>query len=293
MIQFILKHKPVLVHELIHFLALKPNQNLIDATVGLAGHAKKILPLISPKGKILGIDRDHLVIDYLKKQKIPRLYLHHGNFKNLRKIAQESGFSKVDSIYFDLGLGSWQIENEYYGLSFQKDMPLKMKFGVGDSAVSDNFTAETVVNRFNQKALAEIFSQYGDVARPYQVAARIIDFRKKQRIKTTFQLKEAIGIKNPKHLAKVFQALRIYLNQELVNLHSALMQAKEMVQQEGRIAVISYHSGEDRIVKEIFRNGAKEGTLQLLTKKPLTASKEEIENNPKARSAKLRVAKKI
>ena len=286
-------HKPVLMQELIQFLALKPNQNLIDATIGLAGHAKKILPLISSKGKILGIDQDEAVIDFLKKERIKRLYLKQGNFKNLSEIAESVGFNRINGIYFDLGLGSWQIEKTQYGLSFQKDMPLLMKIQNPKSKIQNDITASDIVNKYSKKELAEILGKYGEVYKPYQIANKIIQFRDKKPISSTLELAESTGIKNPKNLAKVFQALRIYVNNEFENLQIALTKSVDILEKGGRIVVISYHSGEDRIVKNIFRQFSKEGRLKIVTKKPVMSGYKEIERNKRARSAKMRVAEKI
>jgi 16S rRNA (cytosine1402-N4)-methyltransferase len=296
------KHKPVLCSELIQYLDPKPGQNFIDATIGMGGHARIILSKTAPNGKILGIDWDPTSLSELRGAS-QRLVTYLGNFKNLKEIIRETGFKNISGIYFDLGLGSWQIEDPYYGLSFQKEMPLSMKISnltfaqrasaaKAESQIS-NLTAKDIVNKYPEKELTKIFREYGEVRRPHQIAEKIIQYREKKQIQSTLELKEATGVKNPKVLAKIFQALRIVVNDELENLKEVLPQAVELLKKGGRVAVISYHSGEDRIVKNFFRQKQKQGTLKILTKKPVIPTQEEIRENPKARSAKLRVAEKI
>lgn len=281
-------HKSVLLSELIQYLDPQPNQNFIDATVGLAGHARAILLKTKPSGKVLGIDQDKRAILALSKTKIDQLILYFGNFKNIDEIAKECRFSNIFGIYFDLGLGSWQITDSQYGLSFQKDMPLSMLI----SPFSDKPSAQVIVNKWSKPDLVRIFREYGELKRPHQVAEKIIQYRSKKSIVSTLELVEVIGIKNPSVLAKIFQSLRIFVNDELPNLKETLPKAVDLLVKGGRIAVISYHSGEDRIVKNFFKE-KKESVLKILTKKPVIPSRRETERNPKARSAKLRVAEKI
>jgi 16S rRNA (cytosine1402-N4)-methyltransferase len=286
------RHKSVLCSELIQYLDPKPGENFIDATIGMGGHARIVLSKTAPKGKILGIDWDSASLSELRGAS-HRLVTYLGNFKNLKEIVKETGFKNISGIYFDLGLGSWQIEDPLYGLSFQKEMPLSMKFQIPNSKFQNNLTAKEIVNRWPREKLTEVFRKYGDVRRPHQIAEKIIQYREKKKIQSTLELKEATGIKNPKVLAKIFQALRIVVNDELENLKETLPQAVEVLKKGGRLAVISYHSGEDRIVKNFFREKQKQGMLKILTKKPVVPTQEEIRENPRARSAKLRVAEKI
>jgi len=274
-----MKHRPVMVSKLIQYLGPKKNQNFIDATVGLAGHAKIILPLTLPRGRIFGLDQDQRVISYLKKEKIKNLVVTFGNFKHLQVLVKKAKFSEVSGIYFDLGLGSWQIDNAKYGLSFQKE-------GILPKEIHE------AVNFWPEDKLTEVLRYYGNVFRPNQIAKKIIYARKNQKISTTKELVEVIKIKNPHNLAKVFQALRIVARNELDNLQKALPQTIELLKQKGKIVVISYHSGEDRIVKEFFRQQMRQGKLKILTKKPVIAQIGEIRENPLARSDKLRAAEK-
>lgn len=282
-------HTPVLMEEVLDYLKPKSNENFVDCTVGLAGHAEKILSKISPRGRLLGIDQNQEGISEAKKKLEKyknRTIFVHDNFRHLNKIIGDQNFSRVAGIFFDLGLASWQIDDSKKGLSFSVEAPLDMR-------LSDNltFTAADIVNRYPEKQLANLFYQYGDVRGNRQLARKIIQSRGKQAIKTTSDLVKIIASKNPKILAPIFQALRIEVNQELENLTLALPQALEILKPKGRIVVISYHSGEDRIVKNFFRS--QKGQLKILTKKPVTTSREEIRENPRARSAKLRAAEKI
>jgi len=281
-------HIPVLTSELIQYLKPKPNQNFIDATVGLGGHAKIVLSKTAPAGKVLGIDWDPASLSELRRTSpTPRLITYLGNFKNLKEIVQQTGFSDISGIYFDLGLGSWQIEDESYGLSFQKDALLDMRI------VKTGLLAQEIINKWSEKELCQIFRDYGQVRRPHQIAEKIIRERQRQPILSTLQLVKATGVKNPGVLAKIFQALRIVVNRESENLKEALPEALEILKKGGRLVVISYHSGEDRIVKNFFKEKQKEGILKIVTKKPVVPSEQEVRENPRARSAKLRAALKI
>jgi len=290
-----MNHKSVLTSELIRFLKPKANQNFIDATVGMGGHALAILSKTAPWGRLLGIDWDRLALRRLAHSqpeliKEKRLILYQDNFKNLKEIAEKTGFSKVSGIYFDLGLGSWQIEDAAYGLSYQKDVPLDMRMsGQRFFKVS----AREIINQYSEKELAEIFRDYGEVRKPYQIARKIVQGREKKPIVSTLQLVKITGVKNPAVLAKIFQALRIAVNDELENLNKVLPDAVSVLEKGGKLVVISYHSGEDRIVKNFLREQQKEGILKILTKKPVVPSEREVKENPRARSAKMRVAEKI
>jgi len=287
----IMNHKSVLTSELIRFLKPKTNQNFIDATVGMGGHALAILSKTAPQGRILGIDWDPTSLRRLAELRGAgeRLVLYLGNFKNLKEIAEKTGFSKVSGIYFDLGLGSWQIEDAAYGLSYQKDVPLDMRIsGHRFFKVS----AREIINQYSEKELAEIFRDYGEVSKPHQIARKIVQGREKKPIVSTLQLVKITGVKNPAVLAKIFQALRIVVNDELENLNKVLPDAVNVLEKGGKLAVISYHSGEDRIVKNFLREQQKEGILKILTKKPVVPSEREVKENPRARSAKMRVAEK-
>lgn len=285
-------HIPVLLNEVVEYLNPKPGENFIDCTIGEAGHALAILERAKPTGKLLGIDADLKAIKRIESQE--KLILIQGNFKDLKKIVEREVFQPVSGILFDLGLSSWQIEESGRGFSFKKDEPLKMTFN------DQGLTAEEVVNKWPEEALREIFIKYGEEKYSKRIAKQIIEKRKEKPIKTTLQLKEIVEKATPfsearrggigRVLARIFQALRIVVNDELENLKQGLEQALEILKPKGRLVVISFHSLEDRIVKNFFRENK---SLKILTKKPITASEEEIKKNPRSRSAKLRAAIKL
>ncbi len=293
-------HKPVLLNEVIKYLNPKPGENFIDCTVGAGGHGLAILEKNNP-GKLLAIDLDpdslQLLNSNLKSQISnlgQRIILVNGNFKNLEKIVREQNFVRVNGILFDLGLSSWQIEESGKGFSFKKDEPLKMSFS--DQAL----TAESIINDWSEEKLVEIFKNYGEEKYSWRIAKKIIEERKKRQIKTTLQLRDLVEKASPlswgrrgkidRVLARIFQALRIAVNDELKSLEEGIKQALDILEPSGRLVIISFHSLEDRIVKNFFREHKKNGILKILTKKPIIASEIEIKSNPRSRSAKLRAA---
>lgn len=254
-------------------------------------------------GKVLGIDRDPTIIKNLELKN--RLILVNDSYANLKKITERYNF-KPDGILFDLGMSSWHLEESKRGFSFQKDEPLDMRYSdVIDFSRSLKIhyqeTAEKIVNTWSEEKIEEILREYGGERFAKRIAKRICEIRKVKPIKTTFQLKEIIRRAFPKrykfgkiHFAtRTFQALRIAVNQELENLKIVLPQALDILEPSGRLVVISFHSGEDRIVKNFFRDQAKQGLLRILTKKPVEPSEEEVRINPRSRSAKLRAVIKF
>lgn len=297
-------HQPVLLKEVLEYLDPKPGENFIDGTFGFGGHGLRLLEMNKPSllrqnsseasGKVLGIELDAEVVEILKKKPLDaRLILVQGSFANLKKIAEENSFYPVNGILLDVGMSSWQIEESGRGFSFQRNEPLDMR-----SDAKSELTAEELVNQWPEKELFEIFSEYGGERFARRIARAICQARKSRRVKTTTQLVEIIKKAVPAsqrrkkiHFAtRIFQALRIAVNSELENLEKALPQALEILEEGGRLAVISFHSLEDKIVKSFFREEAKRGSLKILTKKPIVPSFEEIKVNPRSRSAKLRVA---
>lgn len=279
-------HKPVLLKEVIEYLEPKPGENFIDCNYGNGGHSKEILKHILPKGKILGIDADPQVTGG------NNIKLIHNNFVNLKSIYEHSFFYPIDGILFDLGYSSDQLESSGRGFSFQKDEELDMRYDPDNQRL----TAAEVLNKYGRHKLAYIFKEYGEVGDKLakSIAHQIIIKRGSQRFERTGDFVVLLGRRKGRlHPAtKFFQALRIEVNNELDNLNKALPQALEILKPQGRLAVISFHSLEDRIVKNYFRNWAKEGQTELLTKKPIVAGEQELKNNPRARSAKLRVCVK-
>jgi len=295
------KHRSVLLKESIELLAIKPGEKYIDATVGGGGHAEAIL---KKKGIILGIDQDPEAIEAAGEHlasacPVPRLReldvryrLARGNFSQLKEIAFKEGFDKVGGILFDLGVSSYQIDTANRGFSFDRSGPLDMRMDP-DLKV----TAADLINGLTERELNELFSKLGGERLAGRLAQAICRARRLEPIKTTVQLAEIIrrsklrkGRLDP--ATKVFQALRIAVNDELNNLRLGLPQALELLTEGGRLVVISFHEGEDRIAKQFFKEQAGEGKLTVLTKKPLRSSREEVEENPRSRSGCLRGAEK-
>lgn len=293
-------HIPVLLKEVIEYLDPKPGQRFIDATLGGGGHAVVILQKIMQDGKLLGMEWDGRLLEQT------RFVIYNAGFKdsailvnesyiNLKRIAEGQNFMGADGILFDLGLSSWHLEASGRGFSFQKDEPLDMRF-----AGKDGQTAREIVNRFSYDELVEILKEYGEERFAKSIAAKIVNTRKEKAIETTYELVEIIKNSTPfwyrrsrLHFAtRTFQAIRIATNNELENVKDGLAGALETVRVGGRLAVISFHSLEDRIVKNFFREKAGEGALEIVTKKPVISGLEEITANPRARSAKLRVAQR-
>jgi 16S rRNA (cytosine1402-N4)-methyltransferase len=292
-------HKSVLLEEIIKYLNPGPGNNFIDCTLGDGGHALEVLRRISPDGQILGIDFDSAALETAQSRieeeglNRDRIKFYEGNFADLGEIIQKTNFPKADGIVMDLGLRTEHLETSGRGFSFQKDEPLDMRFGTG----GDDLIAAEIVNSWPKDDLEWIFREYGEEKKAWKIAEAIVRERKRNRILTSKELADLILAVIPRkpwekiHPAtRVFQALRIAVNDELKNLEKVLPQAVDALKSGGRLAVISFHSLEDRIVKHYFKEN---NSLKILTKRPLTPSEEEIARNPKSRSAKLRVAEKI
>jgi len=296
-----MNHVPVLQKEVIQYLDPKTNENFIDCTVGGGGHALAILERNVPKGKVLGIDADPETIKNLQsgisnKEFKKRLILVSDNFANLKEIVRRERFTKVLGILFDLGMSSWQLESSGRGFSFLKQEPLDMRYDP-----KGPLTAEKIVNFWSESEIEKTLREYGEEKFAGTIAREIVRERNVRPIKSTSQLVNIIRRAVPSgylhqkiHFAtRTFQALRIAVNDELNNLEKALPQSLEILNRRGRIAVISFHSLEDRIVKNFLKQKVQENVLQALNKKPITPSREEIKINPRSRSAKLRAAIKI
>ncbi len=290
-------HTSVFKKEVIEFLNPESNQNFVDATIGEAGHSFSILEKIKPRGKVLGIELTPEIYRGLKKLNRERLILVNDSYVNLKKIIREKGFSSVHGILFDLGICSWHLEESGRGFSFQKDEPLDMRY---NKEFSDK-TASDIINGWPAADIAGILRNYGQERFARSIARGIARERKQGNIVTTARLAETIKRSVPpwyryrkRHFAtKTFQALRIAVNGELEALEQTLPQAQDILEEGGRMVVISFHSLEDKIVKNYFREKSREGTIKILTKKPIVPSREEIINNPRSRSAKLRAAVKL
>lgn len=283
-------HQPVLLNQTIDFLNVSKGERYIDATVGDGGHSQKIL---ESGGRVLGIDVDPAAIEFVKKRFLgnPNFIAARGNFSRLAEIAQKNNFDQVGGILFDLGVSWRQLDDKARGFSFQSEFELDMRM---DPSLA--IKAKDLINNFDERRLDEIFERFGQVRDSRRIVHRIICARREKPIESCRQLAEivqtAAGRRRGKiHPAtKIFLALRIVVNSELENLKEALPQLVELLKEKGRLVVISFHSLEDRIVKDFFKRDSR---LLVLTKKPVVPSIDEISANPKARSAKLRVAKRI
>ncbi|WP_337845420.1 16S rRNA (cytosine(1402)-N(4))-methyltransferase RsmH [Thermus sp.] len=278
----ILKHIPVLYEEALDLLAVRPGGLYVDATLGGAGHARGIL---ERGGRVIGLDQDPEAI--ARAPKLPGLTVLESNFRHLKRVLESLGVERVEGILADLGVSSFHLEDPRRGFSYAKEGPLDMRMG------QEGPTAGEVVNRLPLEELYRILRVYGEEPRAYRIAQAIVEARAKAPIETTTELAEivrrAVGFRQAGHPArKTFQALRIYVNDELGALEDFLKQAAEVLAPGGRLVVISFHSLEDRLVKRFLR----ESGLRVLTKKPLTPRAEEVAQNPRARSAKLRAAEK-
>lgn len=299
-----MNHIPVLKNEAIDCLGPQANQNFIDATIGSGGHSFGLIEKIKPSGKVLGIDIDQKSIEYLElkfEREIAqkRLILVCDNFANLERIVKTNNFFPVDGILADLGLSSMHLKERGLGFSFLKDEPLIMRF---DGRQDDDYlTARKIVNQWPAADLQKILSEYGEEKFAEKIARKIIERRKIRPITKTFELVEIIKSATPSwyhrgrlHPAtKTFQALRIAANSELENLEKFLSQAVEILISGGRLAIISFHSLEDRIVKRFFQEKNRQKLIKILTPKPIRPSGAEVSGNPRSRSAKLRTVSKF
>jgi len=291
-------HIPVLQKEVIQYLEPKRNENFIDCTIGEGGHSLAILEETGPKGKILGIDQDPEVIENLKSKLKDlglekRVILICDNFSNLAEIVRKERFKSIAGILFDLGMSSWHLEESKRGFSFLRLEPLDMRYNP-DSPL----TAAKILNFWSKVELERILKEFGEEQFAPSISKAIVEERKRKPIENTFQLVRIISRAIPRgyqrrkiHFAtQTFQALRIAVNQELERLRKGLEQAKEVLGREGRLLAISFHSLEDRIVKNFFKGLGSD--YQVLTKKPVRPGQYEIRINPRSRSARLRAIKK-
>jgi len=292
-------HQPVMLKEVLYWLNLKEEELYIDCTVGAGGHSKAILEKMQGKVRVIGIDRDEEALKIARKELKKyekQVRLIKANFRDLPYLLKKEGVSSAGGILYDLGLSSMQLDSPQRGFSFRWTAPLDMRM---DS--SQTLTAAHLVNELPEKELEDVFFELGEERWARRIAKFIIEERKHSPFKTTRDLVEVMRKAIPAkfrrgkriHFAtRVFQSLRIKVNEELENLKISLSSSFDLLRSQGRICVISYHSLEDRIVKEQF-NKAKEEKLNILTKKVVKPLLEEVKANPGARSARLRVAERI
>jgi len=297
-------HIPVLLKEVLHHLSPRADENFIDATAGEGGHTAAILKKNKPNGKVLGIEIDSGLFEKIQaaeiknqKSKIKnRLILVNDSYANLEEIVRKNNFKPIHGILFDLGMCSWHLESSGRGFSYLGDEPLDMRF-----SLKNNLTAAEIINFWSVEKIEKILKEFGEERYARRIALALKEARKKERIIGTQQLKDILKKSLPKNYDKkrihfatrTFQALRIAVNNELEIIEKGIQQAIKILEPNGKIVVISFHSLEDRIVKNLFKEESKAGKLNILTKKPITPSLEEIKNNPRSRSAKLRAAEII
>ncbi|MBU0618870.1 16S rRNA (cytosine(1402)-N(4))-methyltransferase RsmH [Patescibacteria group bacterium] len=289
-------HQPVMLKQAIEYLNVQPGEAYFDATVGGGGHAQAIL---AAGGRLYGIDRDPQAVR-LARERLTASYpqggwqVNQADFVDLKTAVQVFKLNQFSGILFDLGLSSDQLADRQRGFSFQLDGPLDMRM---DPVL--NVTAADLLKVLNKGELYELFKKLGEEKRALRLAQAIIDARQQTPITTSKQLADlamsvCAGRRGKLHPAtKMFQALRIAVNDELNNLKAALPQAIDLLKAKGRLVVISFHGLEDRIVKHCFKDLAVEGVIRLLTKKPIQPELVEVKANPRARSAKLRAAEKV
>lgn len=306
-----IKHIPVLLKEAVELLNCKSSGIYIDCTVGAGGHAERILELTSPDGKVVGIDQDEEILKIAEgrlKRFGERVRLMHGNFSDIKGIMKDE---KADGILFDLGVSSYQLEDKERGFSFMSDAPLDMRM---DKKAET--TAADIINSSSERELSDIIFKYGEERFAKRIASFIVREREKKAITTTLQLSNIITKAIPARFrprdihpaTRTFQALRIAVNHELEILERSLLDAVDILKPKGRMCVISFHSLEDRIAKRTFQRLEKgcicpskipicqcgiKPSVRIITKKPVIPAEEEINANPRSRSAKLRTAEKL
>jgi 16S rRNA (cytosine1402-N4)-methyltransferase len=295
------RHVPVLLKEAIDFLNVRRGGTYIDATVGLGGHSYEIAKRLGAPGHLIGLDKDPAALEIARRKLVvsrvvgetdwPTVTLLQRSFANL---ANDQRPATIDGLLADIGVSSLQLDDAARGFSFQAEGPLDMRMDPRSER-----TAEQVVNHLDERELADVIYEFGEERRSRRIARAIVRSRP---IRSTAHLADVISAaarpmnseqRRIHPATRTFQALRIFVNRELDDLRALLDAAPRVLKPGGRVVVISFHSLEDRIVKDAFRDGAKQGYFSLLTKKPLTATEEESDRNPRARSAKLRAAEKV
>ncbi len=295
-----MKHITVLKEEAVAGLALTPHSTVVDATLGAGGHASLILETLDATGTFIGLDADETAVDALASlhDAMATVHLVVQNFSKLEEVLSELQIDSVDAVLADLGWRTDQFTDGNKGFSFGADEPLYMTYGDPSQYA---FTAADIVNSWDEENIATIIYSYGEERYSRHIAAKIIEVRKKTRITTALQLAEIVasavppGYRNGRinPATKTFQALRIAVNDEFGVLETFLSSAWSRLGTSGRLAVITFHSLEDRIVKHTFKEFAGNDQGILLTKKPIVPSREELQRNPRARSAKLRIIQKL
>ncbi|MEA3326238.1 MAG: 16S rRNA (cytosine(1402)-N(4))-methyltransferase RsmH [Chloroflexota bacterium] len=302
-------HQPVLYHEVLDALSLQSDRIYVDGTLGAGGHAEGILNYSAPKGKLLGLDLDPEALAIARRRLLPfedRIALHQASYHMAPEILQELGWLPVHGILLDLGVSSMQLDQPERGFSFMSKGPLDMRFNQANRP-----NAAEIVNTLNKAALSEIIWKFGEERYARKIARAIVASRPINDTRTLADVIQKAVPRHPSHIhpaTRTFQAIRIATNKELETLADALPKLVKIIAPGGRIAVISFHSLEDRMIKRFFRMESQDcicppeqpictcdhkASLKVITKKPVTATQEEIDANSRARSAKLRIAQKL
>ena len=291
-------HTPVMLDEVISFLVPYQDGIVVDATVGEGGHARAILERVKPR-LLVALDRDIEILSVARERlsDYKNVVFIYGNYSSLPELLAKEGIERVDAVLMDLGISSFHLEDPERGFSFLEKGPLDMRL----DRVGSSRTAYEILNEWSEKRLASIIKEYGEEPWAKRIARRIVEMRKERPLRTTEDLVAAVKSAIPRrfwpkkiHVAtRTFQAIRIAVNEELEHLKEALRKVVALLSPGGRVVVISFHSLEDRIVKHSFRSFEAKGLGRVLTKKPLVPSDEEVERNPRARSAKLRVFERL
>ena len=307
------KHISIMAEQCIEGLKIKGDGIYVDCTLGGGGHSSLILEYLSPEGRLIGIDQDIEAISAAKKrlQNFNNVTYVNDNFRNIKRILEDLGIEKVDGVLADLGVSSYQLDNAERGFSYMNDAPLDMRMNR-----NERVSAYEVVNNYSQEELEKLIRNYGEEKFARRIATFIVDRRAIKKIETTFELvdiiKAAIPAKarreGPHPAKRTFQAIRIEVNKELEILNKTVEDAVQCLNEGGRIAIITFHSLEDRIIKTKYKElenpctcppdfpicqCGKESLVKIITRKPIEPSEEEVENNPRSRSAKLRIAERI
>ncbi len=295
-----MQHVAVMASEVVRYLSPREGGIFVDATLGLGGHAKGILELIGKDGKLIGIDRDTGAINLAKARLsdyIAQCEFVHDDFRNIDKILDRFKIDKIDGILFDLGISSLQIDSPQRGFSFKEDGPLDMRMDR-----EGHISAYDLINSLSEKEISNILKDFGQERWHNRIARRLVTERKFKPIETTGELARIVlksipfrrkGRKRIHPATRTFQAFRIAVNRELESLEIGLINCIDRLRVSGRIVVISFHSLEDRIVKQSFKAFEKAGKGKIIVKKPLRPSEQEVTHNPRARSARLRVFERI
>lgn len=314
MVKMEFDHVPVLLNETVDNLVWKKDGIYVDGTLGGGGHSKEVLKRIGSEGRLIGIDRDSDAIEAAQNklsQYKEKLMLAHSNFSDVKNVISKFGLEKVDGMMMDLGVSSPQLDNPERGFSYMNDAPLDMRMDK-----DSQLTAEYIVNNYTEEEIKSIIKDYGEERWASRIAGFIVNARERKHIKSTFELveiiKEAIPAgarrEGPHPAKRTFQALRIAVNRELDEIEHSIPEIIDILNPGGRLCIITFHSLEDRIVKDSFKKLAnpctcpadfpvcvcgKKPQVKIITRKPIIPDKDEIDNNPRSRSAKLRVAEKL